>query len=82
MNDQQHSTFLNRLLVEIADTAPPEEVMASTDLTNGILDSLGIVEILELIEEVYGISISEDGISRNDFRTVETINSLVASRLG
>jgi acyl carrier protein len=81
MTDQMQAIFIDRLVHEIADPFTTEEVLQSTDLTDEILDSLGIVEILELIEDVYGIHIDEDSVTRDDFMTILKIESLIAGHL-
>jgi len=79
MTDLRYETFVTRLIEEIADPFSVDEVLRSSDLTEGILDSLGIVEILELVEDVYGIDIAEEEVTRDDFKTMTSIKALVES---
>ena len=81
MTTELQGTFRARLISEIADPFTEDEVLNSADLTEVVLDSLGIVEVLELIEDVYGVHIDEDSVHRNDFKTVAAIEALIISRL-
>jgi D-alanine--poly(phosphoribitol) ligase subunit 2 len=49
-----------------------------TDLLDtGILDSLGIVELILRIEETFGVKLAVSGLEVNSFRSIATIASLV-----
>ncbi|GLY32623.1 hypothetical protein [Kineosporia sp. NBRC 101731] len=51
-----------------------EQIPPGYDLIeNRVLDSLGFVEFILLLEEHSGREISIDSVSREDFRTVESI---------
>ena len=81
MTTDLHEIFVQRLIAEITDPYSPDEVLSATDLTEGILDSLGIIEILELITDVFGVVVPDDDVRRQDFVTVATIKALVESHV-
>jgi acyl carrier protein len=63
-------------IVDYLRTRKPEygELAPDFDLIeNRVLDSLGFVEFLYLLEEHSGQEISIDSVSREDFRTIERI---------
>ncbi|MBI3758423.1 MAG: acyl carrier protein [Deltaproteobacteria bacterium] len=54
---------------------------AETDLLgSGLLDSLGLVELLALLEQEFDVQISLDELELDHFRTVATIAAFVTSR--
>jgi D-alanine--poly(phosphoribitol) ligase subunit 2 len=50
-------------------------------LQSGLLDSLGIVELLLRLEARFGVSLSLADLDVDDFRTVSSIAAVVAVRL-
>jgi acyl carrier protein len=42
-----------------------------------VIDSLGIMEVVDFIEEQYGITVEEDELLVDNFRSLEAISSLV-----
>lgn len=63
-----------RTAQNLADGEPGLELAPDYDLIdNRVLDSLGFVDFILLVEEHSGREISIDSVSREDFRTVESI---------
>lgn len=62
----------------------PEIMMSdSVDFVNdGLLDSLQIFEFMNLLEEVFQISIDGEDIIPENFQTVESILQLIQKQLG
>jgi acyl carrier protein len=60
--------YLRTRKPEYGDLAPDFDL-----IENRVLDSLGFVEFLYLLEEHSGQEISIDSVSREDFRTIERI---------
>ncbi|NUR30976.1 MAG: acyl carrier protein [Catenulispora sp.] len=62
---------------KIQDLRPGETGVELTDdydlIANRVLDSLAFVDFILLVEEHSGREISIDAVSREDFRTVESI---------
>jgi acyl carrier protein len=42
-----------------------------------VIDSLGVMEVVEFVEENYEISVEEDDLLADNFRSLEAISSLV-----
>lgn len=54
----------------------------TTDLLeSGLLDSLGLVDLLAHMERQFGISLDIEDFEIDDFRSVTTIASLLATKL-
>lgn len=68
-----HSLFSDKLLVEI--DAPDADL-----LQTGVLDSLKLVELLLHLEQDLGVSVPMDELDTEDFRSLDSIARLVASR--
>ncbi len=67
---------LQQLFPAVLNVAPPEP---TADLVEGgILDSLGLVELLAAIEVEFGIQIPLDEIEIDRIRTLERLAELVA----
>ena len=49
-------------------------------LEAGVLDSLGVMEVVGFIERSYGISVSDDEMMPENFETLEAIASFVDRR--
>lgn len=59
---------------------PVDDVMASADLfTDGLIDSFGILDLLSQLEADFGVSISNDELTWQNFRSVEQIAGLISS---
>lgn len=42
-----------------------------------MIDSLGVMEVVEFVEEAYAISIDEQDLLADNFRSLDAISSLV-----
>lgn len=51
-----------------------------TPLCDGILDSIGLIELVAFLEERFGIHIDDADLTAENFRTVASIERLVGSR--
>ena len=47
-----------------------------------VMDSLGIMKLILFLEENFGIKISDADLTLENFRSIETIYSLVEEKLG
>lgn len=53
---------------------PIDRIEIDTDLiSNGVIDSFGVVAFIEFLEQRYGIVVSDDDIDPENFRTVVRI---------
>ncbi|HEX7937576.1 MAG TPA: acyl carrier protein [Gemmatimonadaceae bacterium] len=51
-------------------------------LDSGVLDSLGVIELLMLIEQEFGITVAPDDLELDNFRSISAIAELVRERTG
>lgn len=56
---------------ELADDEP---------LFPDVIDSLGVMEVVEFVEEHYGIAIAEDELLAENFRSLQAIGALIDSK--
>lgn len=61
----------------IESVAHDEDLLASD-----ILDSLGIMELVAFLEEQYGIRVSDDDLTPENFQTVDSIVGFVDRKKG
>ena len=50
-------------------------------LERGIIDSMGVVELISFLEDSFGIRVSEDEISETNLGSVRAIGEFVAGKL-
>jgi acyl carrier protein len=51
-------------------------------LANDVLDSLAIVELVSFLEAKFGISVSDDDLTPENFKTIDDIVAFVAAKAG
>lgn len=67
-------TIKEYILAAYLPGTPIDELDSSYDLLdNGVVDSLGLLQLIAWVEQCYQIPISEVEISPNDFRSVDAI---------
>lgn len=80
------SEISDLIRAHIMETCPPElrtvEITDGSDLVaTGILDSVGVFDLVAFLEEHYGFEVADDELGWTNFETVERITSLVESKL-
>ena len=50
-------------------------------LEHGVLDSMGVVELISFLEDTFGIRVSEDEISETNLGSLRAIGEFVAAKL-
>lgn len=59
---------------------PVADVLRSQDLfTEGLIDSFGILDLLSQLESMFGVSVSNDDLTWQNFRSVEQIARLISA---
>jgi acyl carrier protein len=53
-----------------------------TPLLNGVMDSLGLMQLVAFIEEEYDVEIDDADMTAEHFRTVGDIEALVNQKVG
>ena len=59
----------------------PSAVEADTKLVDGVLDSLGILQVVSYIRDEFGVTFEEADVTPENFRTVASIERLVRRKL-
>jgi acyl carrier protein len=75
---QKVRTFI---IEELRWSGPPEQL--STDyplLDNGVVDSLGLMQIVQLLEDDCGVEIADGDIVPENFASLAAIENLVESK--
>lgn len=59
-------------------------VFGPTDslLERGIVDSMGVMELVAFIESEFGVTVGDDDVTEQNLGTLQAIGQFVASRLG
>ena len=79
-----HADVEEKLLDEIADICGDDIVRERRDVdlfAEGLLDSMGAVELLVAIEDDFGVSIAPTAVPREEMNTVNKIIAQVEKRL-
>lgn len=77
--DDDVAERVRRLLAERVGVEPPAP--GSELVASGLLDSLGVVDMLAAIEEEFEIVLELEDIDLECFRTLETMTAFVRERL-
>jgi acyl carrier protein len=51
-------------------------------LSQGILDSMGVLQVVAFIEDSFGVTIHDDEIIPDNFRSLDALTSLVLRKSG
>jgi acyl carrier protein len=77
----EHNGVHQKLTELFSKNLSLEVPFADTDLVGtGLLDSLGLVELLAQLEETFGVSISTDDLELENFRSIDSIAVFVSRR--
>jgi len=70
-------------LLELLEQINPEADFAHAEnlVNGGILDSIGIVELISAIEDEYGVSIEPEQIDPDNFQSAESIWRMIEGLL-
>lgn len=61
----------------IDSVAPDEDLLAS-----GIVDSHGVMEMVAFLEDRYGIAVSDDDLTPENFQSLSSVEAFVARKRG
>lgn len=61
----------------IDSVAPDDDLLAS-----GIVDSHGVMEMVAFLEDRYGISVSDDDLTPENFQSLASVEAFVARKRG
>jgi len=66
---------------EILFEDPNQALNEDTPLLNGVMDSLGLMQLVAFIEEEYDVEIDDADMTAEHFRTVGDIETLVNQKV-
>ncbi|MEK7727956.1 MAG: acyl carrier protein [candidate division KSB1 bacterium] len=62
---------------------PNARLEPDTDLLNdGIVDSMGILQVVNFLEEKFGVQVSDEEITPENFRSLRVLTDFVMQRRG
>jgi acyl carrier protein len=69
------------IVEELRFSGPPEQLSADYPLLdNGVIDSLGLMQIVQLLEDDCGVEIADGDIVPENFASLAAIENLVESK--
>ena len=80
--DRDARTAIREFVIDrLAPTSGRHEIADDDDLIDaGVIDSLGIFQLVAFLEENFGIAIGDEEITPENFGSVRAIERLVAAR--
>ncbi len=61
----------------------PEALTADYDLlNNGVIDSMGILDLVSFMEEKFGVQVGDDEITPDNFRNLDTLVKMIETKSG
>jgi acyl carrier protein len=83
LDDRDVRAAVARYILENFLYARPDHPLGDDDrlLDDGIVDSMGAVELVAFLEERFGIAIPDDEITEDNFGTIAAISGFVARKL-
>ncbi|QDY80669.1 acyl carrier protein [Streptomyces qinzhouensis] len=75
-----HETLIKNFLIEefLPDVAASELADDYDLLTNGVVDSLGLLKLIAWVETEFGVTVDDAALDPDNFRTVRAIDGFVA----
>lgn len=71
------------LLREVLTGSAVERISPEEDLlSTGIVDSHGVLQLVRFIEQRYGVAVSDEQLTPENFQTLERIDALVRHEKG
>jgi len=58
----------------------PASLTPQTPLLDGLIDSLGLMELVAFLEDEFGVEVNDEDITADRFRTVADIERLVIDK--
>lgn len=78
MNTDEIEGHIEEFVRDAFDVAPDDPVFGRhADLLDGYLDSVAVVELVEHLEQHFGIRIPDDDLLSDDFSTVAGLAKIV-----
>ncbi|MCK4821364.1 acyl carrier protein [bacterium] len=73
--------LIRKFIVQLAKKKEHANVNDDDDvITMGIIDSLGIMQLVAYIEETFSIKVNDEDIIPDNFESIEVISSFIESK--
>jgi acyl carrier protein len=69
------------IATEILLEENPSLVTDETHLVGGVLDSLGLMQLVNFINEEFGVKFEDEEVTPENFRTVQDLERLVQEKI-
>ncbi|MFE2044235.1 acyl carrier protein [Streptomyces sp. NPDC059477] len=75
-----HENLIKSFLIdEFLPEVEPSELTTGYDLlTNGVVDSLGLLKLIAWVETEFDVTVDDAGLDPDNFRTIAAIDAFVA----
>ena len=76
--EQRLSAFITKALVtkDAVDLDPAESLLES-----GVLDSMGVIEVVSFIEKEFGVAVEDEEIVPENFESIRALARFVMSKM-
>jgi D-alanine--poly(phosphoribitol) ligase subunit 2 len=71
----------NFIATEVLLEESPDRLTDQTQLVGGVMDSLGLMQLVSFIQEEFGVSFEDTEVTPDNFRTVADVERLVSRKL-
>lgn len=80
MADDIRGNLLTFIRTELARGVTDVDVEKESLIETGVIDSVGIMKLVDHLETAFGVSISDDELLPDNFEDLDTITELVRSK--
>jgi acyl carrier protein len=78
---QMEEKILDYICNELLFDQDTSEITVDTPLLGNVLDSLGLVNLFGFIEDEFGLTVPDDALVPENFRTVRDMTNYIAAHL-
>jgi len=79
--DDARNRIREFIAVEIMLQNDPSVVTPATRLLGGVMDSLGLMQLVSFLQSEFGVTFEEPEMNPENFRTVEDVERLVGEKV-
>ena len=79
--DDARNRIREFIAVEIMLQNDPSVVTPATRLLGGVMDSLGLMQLVSYLEEQFEVEIDDSEVTVDNFQTINDIDRLVSSKV-
>jgi acyl carrier protein len=76
ITERLHSFVLEKFPLARKRQIKPQDKL----LVTGIIDSLGVLDLVAFVEQNYGLTLSDDELSSENFESIASLSSFIAAK--